>query len=201
MSKKNLVLILVTVLIIALIGGICLIFAGRNNTPKANNNRNTGSSNVLSSNYDSNYRQEDIFANGEIPNVEITFGYDGETFVAEMENNETAIELVRNITSSGRNLPIYNYDDFEGYEYMQYYDIPSRYNIPSNPVQVTNAKAGEIYYSTPNRVIIFYQDAEVNSSYTKIGEIKDTNGLRKAVEDNPVLEGWGNKIISVNYAK
>ena len=41
---------------------------------------------------------------------------------------------------------------------MQYYDIPSHYEIPSEPEMVTAEKAGEVYYSEPNRIILFYQD-------------------------------------------
>jgi hypothetical protein len=198
MSKKILILIIACALVVAL--GIGIYFVSEQG--KGNNISNNSGTNYssISNDYDSNYKQDDIFADGEILNVEITFGYDGKSYIAEMENNETAIELVRNITTSGRNLPIYNYDNFEGSEFYQYYDIPTSYKIPSNPQTVTSAKAGELYYSTPNRIILFYQDAQVSESYTKIGEIKDTNGLKESVEDNPVLEVWGNKIISINYA-
>lgn len=199
MSKKIIILAIACVLVVALGIGVYIVSEQGKGKNSPSNNSGTNQS-FISSDYDSSYKQDDIFADGKIPNVEITFGYDGKSFTAEMENNETAIELVRNITTSGRNLPIYNYDNFEGYEYMQYYDIPTRYKIPSNPQTVTNAKSGELYYSTPNRIILFYQDAQVNENYTKIGEIKDKNGLKEAVEGNPVLEGWGNKIISINYA-
>ncbi len=81
---------------------------------------------------------------------------------------------------------------------MQYYDIPSRYEIPSAPEQVTEEKAGTVYYSEPNRVILFYQDAEVSAQYTPVGYFDDTDEFRKAVQDNPVLEGWGNKIVLIS---
>lgn len=135
-----------------------------------------------------------------ISNVTIQFGKAGTAYTIVMENNETAMELVRNITNAGRNLPIYDYDNFEGYEYFQYYDIPTRYDIPSNPVEISSAKAGEVYYSDPNRIILFYQDAEISGEYTKVGHIEDITGLKEAVEDNPVLEGWGNKLILLRYA-
>lgn len=194
MSKKNLI-IAVCVIAVVCVGGF-FIFNGKDNSTS-----NRGGQNGLDNNYDSGYSEDNVFEDGEIPKVEITFGDEGKSFIAEMENNETAIELVRNITSSGRRLPIYNFDNFEGYEYYQYYDIPTSYKIPSNPTKVTSEKAGEIYYSSPNRVMVFYQDANIEGNFTKIGEIKNTSGLRKAVEENPVLEGWGNKIVVVEYEK
>lgn len=139
--------------------------------------------------------------NSVISNVNIQFGEDGDAYTIVMEHNDTARELVKNVTEAGRNLPIYDYDNFEGYEYFQYYDIPTTYDIPSEPESITEAKAGEVYYSAPNRVILFYQDAKVSGEYTKVGQIEDATGLKEAVEQNPVLEGWGNKLILVRYAE
>jgi len=130
--------------------------------------------------------------------LEVRFGYDGEPFTLHLEDNETAKEIARDVGTSDWNLPIYHFDDFDNWEVMQYYDISSRYEIPSNPQTVTSEKAGEVYYSDPNRIILFYQDAEVQGEYTKVGTINKTDALRTAVEENPVLEGWGNKIVSVS---
>ena len=38
-------------------------------------------------------------------------------------------------------------------------------------------------------------DAEVIGEYTKVGYFDDTEEFKAAVEENPVLEGWGNKIV------
>lgn len=130
--------------------------------------------------------------------LEICFGDDGAPFVLHLEDNETAAAIARHVGTSDWRLPIYHYDDYENWEVMQYYDIPSRYEIPSNPEQVTTEKAGEVYYSEPNRIILFYQDAEVPAEYTRVGSIENTEEFRKAVEENPVLEGWGNKIVLIN---
>ncbi len=125
------------------------------------------------------------------------FGYEGSTFPLRMEDNETANEIVRIVGTTDWNLPIYHYDDFENSDVMQYYDIPSRYDIPADPETVTSEKAGEVYYSDPNRIILFYHDAEVSGEYVKIGAFDATEEFVTAVEDNPVLEGWGNKIVSI----
>lgn len=158
----------------------------------------------VSSVNDTSYQEDEgigDFDQNSIPSVEIRFGDNGEAFEIDFEKNETALTLARNITDDGRRLPIYNYDDFEGYEYFQYYDIPSSYDIPDDPQQVNSQKAGEIYYSSPNRVMLFYQDANISGMYTKVGEIKNTEGLYDAVVNNPVLEGWGNKIVNIQYAE
>lgn len=130
--------------------------------------------------------------------LEVRFGDEGDPFIMELENNETAAAIAGYVGTASWRLPIYHYDDYEDWEVMQYYDIPSRYEIPSNPETVTSEKAGEVYYSAPNRIILFYQEGEVSGDYTKIGTIEDTEEFREAVESNPVLEGWGNKIVHIN---
>jgi len=182
MYKRLSAIITVTVLI--------LFISGCSDTQKAQEPVQTDS-NIPSANTEATAETD----------VAVQFGNQSETFIFHPENNDTAAELVRNIGSSGKNLPIYHFDDFEGYEYMQYYDVPSSYTIPSEPENVTAPKAGEVYYSEPNRVILFYRDAQIEGDYTKIGTIENTEGLADAVENNPVLEGWGNKIISLNYVK
>ena len=77
---------------------------------------------------------------------------------------------------------------------MRYYDIPSRYEIPSVPEQVTEEKAGTVYFSESNRIILFYQDAEVSTEYIPVGYFDYTDEFLQAVQENPVLEGWGIKL-------
>ena len=126
------------------------------------------------------------------------FGYEGKSFTLHLYDNDTAAAIVRHVGSSDWNLPIYHYDDFDHWEVMQYYDIPSRYEIPSAPEEITAEKAGEVYYSEPNRIILFYHDAEVSAEYTPVGYFDATDEFIETVENNPVLEGWGNKIITIS---
>lgn len=130
--------------------------------------------------------------------LEVCFGDKGEPFVLHLYDNDTAAAIARHVGTADWRLPIYHYDDYDDWKVMQYYDIPSRYDIPSNPETVTEEKAGEVYYSEPNRILLFYQDAEVTGEYTKVGYFDYTEELKSAVEDNPVLEGWGNKIVLIN---
>lgn len=128
----------------------------------------------------------------------VRFGSDGEPFILHLNESATAAAIARHVGTSDWNLPIYHYDDFENWEVMQYYDIPDRYEVPSAPEEITEEKAGEVYYSEPNRIILFYQDAEVPAEYTPVGHFDYTEEFAEAVENNPVVEGWSNKIISIS---
>ena len=143
---------------------------------------------------------------GNIPRQEASeltarFGYEGEPFILHLYENDTAAAIARHVGTSDWNLPIYHYDDYDNWEVMQYYDIPSRYEIPSEPKEITEEKAGEVYYSEPNRIILFYHDAEVSAEYTPVGYFDYTEEFVEAVENNPVLEGWGNKIINISVGE
>lgn len=133
--------------------------------------------------------------------LNVTFGEGGETFPMTMEDNVTADKIASDVGTTSWNLPIYDFDNFENWEVMQYYEISSSYEYESTPEHITSEKAGEVYYSDPNRIVLFYQDANVEGDYTLIGRIENTDGLAKAVEENPVLEGWGNKIVSISPAE
>ena len=128
----------------------------------------------------------------------VRFGDAGEPFTMHLYDNDTAASIARHVGTSDWRLPIYHYDDYDNWEVMQYYDIPSRYEIPSAPEQITEEKAGTVYYSEPNRIILFYQDAEVSAEYTPVGYFDYTEEFLQAVQDNPVLEGWGNKIVQIS---
>ncbi len=127
----------------------------------------------------------------------VRFGDQGAPFTMHLYDNDTAAAIARHVGTADWRLPIYHYDDFENSEVMQYYDIPSRYEIPSNPESVTSEKAGEVYYSEPNRIVLFYGDAQVSGEYTPVGYFDATENFVRAVEENPVLEGWGNKIVQI----
>lgn len=128
----------------------------------------------------------------------VRFGDGGDPFILHLYDNDTAEAIARHVGTADWRLPIYNYEGYENWEVMQYYDIPSRYEIPSNPETITEEAAGTVYYSEPNRIVLFYGDAEVTGEYTPVGYFDDTEEFRSAVEDNPVLEGWGNKIVQIS---
>lgn len=130
--------------------------------------------------------------------LNVQFGDDGASFALHLYDNETAAAIARHVGTADWRLPIYNYEGYDNWEVMQYYDIPSRYEIPSNPQDVTSERAGAVYYSEPNRIVLFFGDANVSSEYTPVGYIDDSQEFVDAVENNPVLEGWGNKIVKIS---
>ena len=129
--------------------------------------------------------------------LQVQFGADGSVFTMYLYDNPTAAAIARHVGTARWQLPIYHYDDYENWEVMQYYDIPSRYEIPSNPERITSEKAGEVYYSEPNRIILYFGEANVSSEYTPVGYFNPTPEFISEVENNPVLEGWGNKIVII----
>ena len=128
----------------------------------------------------------------------VSFGDSGDSFILHLYDNDTARAIAHHVGTAEWRLPIYHYDDYENWEVMQYYDIPSRYEIPSAPETITEEAAGTVYYSEPNQILLFYGDAEVSGEYTPVGYFDNTDEFRSAVENNPVLEGWGNKIVRIS---
>ncbi len=192
--KKILSFLLILVLICAMTA--CSAGNGNGETASGTSSAVQGSSSASSESVTQSEPQA-----GQTAELYAKFGYEGSTFPLRMEQNETANEIVRIVGTTDWNLPIYHYDDFDNSDVMQYYDIPSRYDIPADPETITSEKAGEVYYSDPNRIILFYHDAEVTGEYVKIGAFDATEEFIKAVEENPVLEGWGNKIVSITSKK
>lgn len=151
-----------------------------------NNNTNAISQGTDSSNTESS-----------VTDLEVRFGDRGEPFMMHLYDNDTASAIAGYVGTTDWRLPIYERDDNADYDVLQYYDISSRYDIPSAPETITSEKAGEVYYSDPNRIVLFYHDAEVEGEYTLIGYFDVTDEFTSAVEENPVLEGWGNKIVQI----
>ena len=129
-------------------------------------------------------------------NLTLRFG-GGEEFAIHMYDNDTANKIAEYVGTASWQLPIYHFDDYDGWESFQYYDIPSRYDIPDGAQSVTSEKAGAVYYSHPNRIILFYQDANISTEYTPVGYIDFSQDLVDAVENNPVVQGWGNKLVFI----
>lgn len=129
--------------------------------------------------------------------LRVSFGDRSNPFTLHLYDNDTAAAIARHVGTADWQLPIYHYDDYENWEVMQYYDVPLRYDIPSASESVSSEKAGEVYYSEPNRIVLFYGDAQVSGEYTKVGYFDFTEEFKSAVENNAVVEGWGNKLVFI----
>lgn len=170
------------------------------------NSESSGSSTETASNNRSESTNTESSSESGIPSessqseagtLKVSFGDSGSPFTLHLYDNDTAAAIARHIGTAEWRLPIYHYDDYDNWEVMQYYDIPSRYEIPSAAESITSEKAGEVYYSEPNRIVLFFGDAQVSGEYTKVGYFDYSEEFRTAVENNPVLEGWGNKIVII----
>ena len=137
---------------------------------------------------------------GEAGTLLVAFGDRNAPFTLHLYDNPTAAAIARHVGTASWQLPIYHYDDYDNWEVMQYYDIPSRYEIPDNAESITSEAAGTVYYSEPNRIVLFFHEAEVTGEYTPVGYFDYTEEFVKAVENNPVLEGWGNKPVFISPA-
>ena len=139
--------------------------------------------------------EDDNVPSSNATELTVQFGDSGDSFVMHLEDNSTAAAIAGYVGTSDWRLPVYSYDESD---VMEYYDIPSRYEIPDNSETVTEAHAGDVFYSDPNRIVLYYHDAEINEQYTRIGTFDATEEFVDAVENNPVLEGWGNQIVVIS---
>ena len=130
----------------------------------------------------------------------VRFGDNGEAFTLHLYNNSTAAAIARYVGTASWRLPIYYYDDYDNWEVMQYYDVPSRYEIPSNAETVSEEHAGTVYYSEPNRIVLFYQEAQVSGEYTPVGYFDYSDEFLSAVQNNPTVPGWSNKLVLIETA-
>lgn len=194
-TLKGISVAFVLVLVISVFAGCSSQSENNNNESRLSNNSGVASNHSPSSNFDN-----DDESKSRTPATELVvrFGDRGEPFIMHLYDNDTAKAIARHVGTADWRLPIYNYEGYENWEVMQYYDIPNRYEIPSNPETVNEEAAGTVYYSEPNRIVLFYGDAEVTGEYTLVGYFDDTEEFRSAVENNPVLEGWGNKIVQIS---
>lgn len=201
-TLKGISFALVSVLVIGVFAGCGSQTENGSQTELGNHNENTppDDSGVESSNSQSPASDSDDESESGTQAAELVvrFGDDGDPFILHLYDNDTAVAIARHVGTADWRLPIYNYEGYENWEVMQYYDIPSRYEIPSDPETITEEAAGTVYYSEPNRIVLYYGDAEVTGEYTPVGYFDDTEEFRSAVEDNPVLEGWGNKIVQIS---
>lgn len=139
--------------------------------------------------------EDDNIPSSNATELTVQFGDSGDSFVMHLVDNSTAAAIAGYVGTTEWRLPVYSYDESD---VMEYYDIPSRYEIPDNSENITEAHAGDVFYSDPNRIVLYYHDAQINEQYTRIGTFDATEEFVDAVENNPVLEGWGNQIVVIS---
>ena len=102
------------------------------------------------------------------------------TFEVDLASNATVAKLLDL-------LPLdVSMQELHGNEKYCYLDT----NLPSHAESVRQIKAGDIMLWGDNCLVIFYQSFSTAYTYTKIGHIKDTTNLSKAVGSGNVQVKW-----------
>lgn len=185
--KKHLAAILCVVMTAGMVLAGCGTSSGSQNASSDGNSTAASQTNQASA--------EMSYPSSNATELVVRFGDNGSPFKLHLERNSTAAAIAGYVGTTEWQLPVYSYDESD---VMEYYDIPSRYEIPDNSETVTEAHAGDVFYSDPNRIILYYSDATINEKYTKIGTFDATDEFVSAVKNNPVLEGWGNQVVIIS---
>ena len=109
-------------------------------------------------------------------NKNVSLQVNGKTFKITLEENETTEELTKGLPLK----MIMN--ELNGNE--KYYDLNTM--LPSNPTKVEEIKTGDVMLYNNNCLVIFYKDFKTTYSYTRIGKIENTEGLREALGTSSV---------------
>ncbi|HIR74116.1 TPA: hypothetical protein IAB95_01280 [Candidatus Ventrenecus avicola] len=105
----------------------------------------------------------------------------GKTFKITLEENETTEALTKVLP-----LKIIM-NELNGNEKYYYLDTM----LPSNPIRVEKIESGDIMLYGDNCLVLFYEDFKTTYSYTRIGKIENTEGLKEAL-------GSGNVEMEIN---
>ena len=118
----------------------------------------------------------------EVQTMQIKISVNGKIFEAVLENNSAAQEFYKV-------LPLeMTMNELNGNE--KYFRLGK--NLPSNDSRVGNIQTGDLMLWSSNTVVLFYKNFHSGYSYTRLGKIKNPEGLLDAV---------GNGNISVKFEK
>ena len=128
-------------------------------------------------------RQEENLIESEEGKMEknLSLQVNGKTFKITLEPNETSQSL-------RKLLPLkITMEELNGNEKYHYLESM----LPSNPTRVEKIESGDIMLYGDNCLVLFYEDFTTSYSYTRIGKIENTEGLKEAL-------GSGNVEMEIN---
>ena len=128
-------------------------------------------------------RQEENLIESEEGKMEknLSLQVNGKTFKITLEPNETSQSL-------RKLLPLkITMEELNGNEKYHYLESM----LPSNPTRVEKIESEDIMLYGDNCLVLFYEDFTTSYSYTRIGKIENTEGLKEAL-------GSGNVEMEIN---
>lgn len=121
--------------------------------------------------------QENISEETSTMNNNIKMIIHGQEYRVTLENNETAQEFLEM-------LPVtINMSELNGNEKYFYFDK----TFTSNPKKVNYIHAGDIMFYGNNCLVLFYESFNTIYSYTKIGELDNTDLLKETLGKQDIL--------------
>lgn len=102
-------------------------------------------------------------------------------FTIQMNDTATGRALVSMIPSTSMRLPT----SYEQDGVLKYYDMARE--VVSDPEELSSVSAGELLLDGNDRLLLYYEDTELNGSYTRVGRIEDATGLAEALGDSDVV--------------
>lgn len=166
---KKIILILCCVLCLVFISG-----CGKNQI----NKKKHRTSNV-ENNHSNIVEEEDKI---EMITDKIKITINNETFLATLEDNETARELIKR-------LPLHiTMSELNGNEKYYYFDE----SLPSNSKKIERINTGDIMLYGNDCLVLFYDTFVTNYTYTKIGKLENSTNLKSIV---------GNENIEIDISK
>ena len=123
--------------------------------------------------------------------TKVNMNIGGKNFTATLEDNASANAFTKHLPES------FNMSELNGNEKYKYLD----YELPADEKKVGAIHAGDIMLYGDDCIVIFYKSFITPYSYTRLGKLDDTKGLKDAVTDGDVKVSFSKKksrIISLN---
>lgn len=115
--------------------------------------------------------------------TKINVNIGGKNFTATLEDNASAKAFTKYLPES------FNMSELNGNEKYKYLD----YELPADEKKVGAIHAGDIMLYGDDCIVIFYKSFITPYSYTRLGKIDDTEGLKDTVTDGDVKVSFSKK--------
>lgn len=123
--------------------------------------------------------------------TKINVNIGGKNFTATLEDNASANTFTKHLPES------FNMSELNGNEKYKYLD----YELPADEKKVGAIHAGDIMLYGDDCIVIFYKSFITPYSYTRLGKLDDTKGLKDAVTDGDVKVSFSLKSRNITLNK